>query len=37
MNENALSFLLSAQHALRSRFDDFRRALERRDEEAYRL
>jgi len=37
MNDNALSFLLSAQRALRSRFDDFRRALERRDEEAYRL
>jgi len=29
--------LVSAQRALRSRFDDFRRALERRDEEAYRL
>ena len=37
MNELSLSFLLSAQRALRSRFDDFRRALERRDEEAYRL
>jgi hypothetical protein len=29
--------LLAAQRSLRSRFDDFRRALERRDEEAYRL
>ena len=29
--------LLSAQAALRSRFEDFRRALDRRDEEAYRL
>ena len=29
--------LLSAQAGLRSRFDDFRRALDRRDEEAYRL
>jgi hypothetical protein len=32
-----LDLLLSARRALRSRFDDFRRALERRDEEAYRL
>jgi hemerythrin HHE cation binding domain-containing protein len=32
-----LEGLLSAQRALRSRFDDFRRALERRDEEAYRM
>jgi len=32
-----LSLLLSAQRALRSRFDDFRGALDRRDEEAYRL
>jgi hypothetical protein len=32
-----LDFLLLAQSALRSRFDDFRQALERRDEEAYRL
>jgi hypothetical protein len=29
--------LLEAQAGLRSRFDDFRQALERRDEEAYRL
>ena len=29
--------LVSAQRSLRSRFDDFRGALERRDEEAYRL
>jgi hypothetical protein len=29
--------LVSAQSALRSRFDDYSRALERRDEEAYRL
>lgn len=29
--------LLAAQRALRSRFDDFRRALDRRDEAAYRL
>jgi hypothetical protein len=29
--------LRSAQAALRSRFEDFRRALDRRDEEAYRL
>jgi hypothetical protein len=35
--EDALSLLLSARRALRSRFDDFRRALDRRDEEAYRL
>ncbi len=32
-----LHLLLSAQRALRSRFDEFRRALDRRDEEAYRL
>jgi len=32
-----LAILLSARRSLRSRFDDFRRALERRDEEAYRL
>jgi len=32
-----LETLLSAQSALRARFDDFRRALDRRDEEAYRL
>ena len=29
--------LLSAQDSLRSRFEDFRRALDRRDEAAYRL
>ena len=29
--------MLSAQSALRARFDDFRQALDRRDEEAYRL
>jgi hypothetical protein len=29
--------LIRAQSALRSRFDDFRRALDRRDEEAYRV
>ncbi len=28
---------MEAQRALRSRFEDFRRALDRRDEEAYRL
>jgi hypothetical protein len=32
-----LELLLSAQRSLRNRFDDYRRALERRDEEAYRL
>jgi len=32
-----LATLLSAQRGLRSRFEDFRRALERRDEEAYRV
>ncbi len=32
-----LALLLSAQRALRSRFDDFHRALERRDDEAYRV
>ncbi len=32
-----LSLLLSAQRSLRLRFDDFSRALERRDEEAYRV
>ena len=37
MNDDALSLLLSAQYALRTRWDDFRQALERRDEEAYRL
>jgi len=34
---DVLGMLLSAQAALRSRFDDFRRALDRRDEAAYRL
>jgi hypothetical protein len=34
---SALAFLVSAQDSLRSRFDDFRAALDRRDEEAYRL
>jgi hypothetical protein len=34
---SSLETLLSASRALRSRFDDFRRALDRRDEEAYRL
>jgi hypothetical protein len=29
--------LSAAQRAMRARFDDFRRALDRRDEEAYRL
>ncbi len=33
----SLEGLKAAQQALRGRFDDFRRALERRDEEAYRL
>jgi hypothetical protein len=33
----ALDILLSASRALRSRFDDFQQALDRRDEEAYRL
>ena len=37
MKDDALAFLVSAQRSLRSRFDDFRRALDRRDEEAYRL
>jgi hypothetical protein len=35
--EASLEGLMEAQGALRSRFDDFRRALDRRDEEAYRL
>jgi hypothetical protein len=35
--ESSLGGLLSAQRALRARFDDFRRALERRDDEAYRV
>jgi hypothetical protein len=33
----SLEGLLFAQRALRSRWDDFRRALDRRDEAAYRL
>ena len=33
----SLEELMAAQEALRSRFEDFRRALDRRDEEAYRL
>jgi hypothetical protein len=33
----SLGELLAAQRSLRDRFDDFRRALDRRDEEAYRL
>jgi hypothetical protein len=36
LEETALG-LWEAQRALRSRFEDFRRALDRRDEEAYRL
>jgi hypothetical protein len=32
-----VSFLLAVQRSLRSRFEDFRRAYERRDGEAYRL
>ena len=35
--EDALALLNGAQAALRSRFDDFRRAFERRDQAAYRL
>lgn len=35
--EKTLDGLLAAQRALRSRFDDFRRALERRDAPAYRF
>jgi hypothetical protein len=35
--DKSLEGLIRAQAALRSRFDDFRRALERRDEEAYRV
>jgi hypothetical protein len=34
---NALEVLTAAQAALRSRFDDFRQALVRRDEAAFRL
>jgi hypothetical protein len=33
----SLDLLLSAQRALHFRFDDFRRALDRRDEAAYRM
>jgi hypothetical protein len=33
----SLEGLMAAQGALRARFEDFRRALDRRDEEAYRL
>ncbi len=36
MEESALG-LRDAQRALRARYEDFRRALDRRDEEAYRL
>jgi hypothetical protein len=35
--EKSVKGLLEAQATLRARFDDFRRALDRRDEEAYRL
>ena len=35
--KTSLEGLLSEQAALRSRLEDFRRALDRRDEEAYRL
>jgi len=35
--EESLEGLVAAQGSLRSRFDDFRHALERRDEEAYRV
>jgi hypothetical protein len=35
--ESALELLQTAQEGLRLRFDDFRRALERRDGPAYRL
>ena len=35
--EDALALLNATQAALRSRFDDFRRAFDRRDEAAYRL
>ena len=35
--EASLEGLRTVQRALRDRFDDFRRALDRRDEEAYRL
>ena len=35
--EESLAGLLEVQRSLRSRFDDFRRALDRRDEPAYRF
>ena len=35
--EQSLQGLIDAQRALRGRFDDFRKAFDRRDEEAYRL
>ena len=35
--ERSAKGLLEAQAGLRARFDDFRQALDRRDEEAYRL
>ena len=35
--ERSAKGLLEAQAGLRSRFEDFRRALDRRDEEAYRV
>jgi hypothetical protein len=35
--EDALALLVATQEALRSRFDDFRRAFDHRDEAAYRL
>ena len=35
--EGSLQILLAAQRALRSRFQDFRRAFDRRDEAAYRV
>ncbi|MEP7132758.1 MAG: hypothetical protein ABI914_06315 [Acidobacteriota bacterium] len=37
MEDPRLPSLRAAQHALRSRFNDFRAALERRDEAAYRV
>lgn len=37
MTEETLRFLSRAQRGLRSRFEDFRGALERRDEAAFRL
>lgn len=35
--EDALALLVATQEALRSRFDDFHRAFEHRDEAAYRV